>query len=1257
MIAQPPMNPFVGPREFQTGETLFGRERETRELLRQLVSERIVLFHSPSGAGKSSLLNAGLVPLLGDEGFHVWPVIRVNTAPAWPDRPQAENAANRYVLSVLNSLKTGVQDSAATAADAFAPSGLSEFFARTPGGLKREDQVLIFDQFEEVLTVDPDDLAGKQAFFEQVGALLRYGGYYAVFALRDDYVGALEPYRRWVPGGLGTHFRLDLLGEAAAHEAILKPTEGSAAPFTGDDAGVLVDNLRGQGVFVEPVLLQVVCYRLWERHHAAGGISEGLVADKSADVDAALQAFYSEQVRRICADQGLTERRVREWCQKLITTEGKRRLLQGSEGADLGLPTKGIDALIDARIVRADERRNEKLYELAHDRLVQPIRDSNAVWQEERLQLWQRRAKLYSKEPRNDLLLLDDQLDPARTWADEHADEVNPDDMSYLRESARVRADRREKLQFWGVALGILVVSAAAMVVLASWALASREAARHAARVASKAEQATDKALQQATTDRTEARRTLAIQSLSQGISLGEEGQVAQCLHWLARGLDQAQQIRESDPQLERLFREELASWQFELNRLGAVLTQPNRVGHIALTRDGVTALTVCDDNTAQLWDVATGQRRGNPLKHDGPVMAVAFSGDGRTALTGSKDRSARLWDVGTAQPKGPLLRHDGEVVAVAFSPDGRTAISGSFDYTARLWEVATGNLRGSPLKHDGPVRAVAFSPDGRTALTGSDDKTARLWDVTTGRPKGPPLSHDGLVFAVAFFAGGRNALTGSGDYTAQVWDVATGQPLGTQLRRDGQVMAVAPSADGGTALIVDGDPPALLWDLATGKSRSLETPGYNRDYTGAFTADGLTVLTGTVDGMARLWDVATVKPKGPPLRHGGPVDDVAITANGHIALTAARGSSARVWYLFTGQLQRPPVKHDDAVDAVALSSNGRTAITGALNGKARVWDVATGKPQGLPINHDAVLVVALSGDGRTALTGGGDDAVRVWDVSRGQPKGPPLKPDSSAWAVALSADGRTALTGGGDRGAQLWDVSTGQPKGPPLKHDGTDFAVALSADGRTAMTGGDDDAARVWDLSTRQPKGPPLMHDGPVFAVALSADSRTALTGSGDYTARLWDVSTGQPKGQPLRHKASVQAVAFSADGRIALTGDSDNTARLWDVATGRPKGPPLKHDDQVRAVAFTEDGRFAVTATVDGEARLWPVPAHVEGSVNQIRLWVEAMTGLEMDEAGGFHSLNAEAWESKLTELRNLGGPPEIRIPELAPSTETVP
>src|SRR4051794_24348234 len=90
-------NPFVGPRPLNAGDPIFGREREIAEIGYLLGSERIVLLYSPSGAGKSSLIAAGLLPRLADR-FEVFPIARVGLP-----LPANSSWTNRYAWSTAAS--------------------------------------------------------------------------------------------------------------------------------------------------------------------------------------------------------------------------------------------------------------------------------------------------------------------------------------------------------------------------------------------------------------------------------------------------------------------------------------------------------------------------------------------------------------------------------------------------------------------------------------------------------------------------------------------------------------------------------------------------------------------------------------------------------------------------------------------------------------------------------------------------------------------------------------------------------------------------------------------------------------------------------------------------------------------------------------------------------------------------------------------------------------------------------------------------
>lgn len=129
-------------------------------------------------------------------------------------------------------------------------------------------------------------------------------------------------------------------------------------------------------------------------------------------------------------------------------------------------------------------------------------------------------------------------------------------------------------------------------------------------------------------------------------------------------------------------------------------------------------------------------------LQQEGIVFEAVFSPDARTLATaGDAHRElggTTLWDVATGQPHGEPLKHGNEVTSVLFSPNGRTLATASDDTTARLWDVQSGQPRGDPFPHFDRLEAMSFSSDGRTLATASTYEYPRLWRVPVPVPDDP---------------------------------------------------------------------------------------------------------------------------------------------------------------------------------------------------------------------------------------------------------------------------------------------------------------------------------------------------------------------------------------------------------------------------------------------------------------------------------------------------------------------------------------
>jgi hypothetical protein len=91
-----------------------------------------------------------------------------------------------------------------------------------------------------------------------------------------------------------------------------------------------------------------------------------------------------------------------------------------------------------------------------------------------------------------------------------------------------------------------------------------------------------------------------------------------------------------------------------------------------------------------------------------------------------------------------------------------------------------------------------------------------------------------------------------------------------------------------------------------------------------------------------------------------------------------------------------------------------------------------------------------------------------------------------------------------------------------------------------------------------------------------------------------------------------------------------------------GLPLGPPLRHQGGVVAVAFSPDGRTLLTASPDDPARLSEVPAAVRGDLEQVVLWVQLLTGLELDPDDIERVLPGPVWRDRHRRSEQLAHAP---------------
>ena len=375
-------NPFVGPRPIQQGEPLYGRATEVRELYNRLQARRIVVLHSPSGAGKSSLVQAGLIPKLKEGNFDVWKPIRVNLDPHGLEGVPEQ--ANRYLESAMVSLEEELPAEKRRSPAELAKIGsFLEYLESRPRRKSRVDRsvVLLFDQFEEVLTVAPQAVEDKREFMAAVGQALNTERYWALFIVREDYLAAFAPYRDRIPTQMSNTFRLDLLGLDGARETAEQLAVKGGRSFPGVDklirdlSTIQVQQPDGsfvaeQGHYIEPVQLQVVGRRLWDAMPEDDLSIDDEDITQYAGVSTALAGYYAESVEKMAGGDLRVERAVREWVGTKLIVGGIRSQIRQEAGRSGGLDNELIDQLRSCYLVRTEQRAGANWFELSHDRLV-----------------------------------------------------------------------------------------------------------------------------------------------------------------------------------------------------------------------------------------------------------------------------------------------------------------------------------------------------------------------------------------------------------------------------------------------------------------------------------------------------------------------------------------------------------------------------------------------------------------------------------------------------------------------------------------------------------------------------------------------------------------------------------------------------------------------------------------------------------------------------------------------------------------------
>lgn len=386
-------HPWPGPDSFRPEDAAFfrGRDSEIKQLLQLIRRTQSVVLFGASGLGKTSLINAGIIPRLAATE-HLPVPIRISYVPGAPsvsEQIQAEIAKARHGrgLVALHPHRT-----------------VWELLHLRNEPIEDAQPVLIFDQFEELFTIGArTPQAGE--LVEELKALIegvpprsvrdrlerspeeartfsfQRKDHRVVLSIREDLLYGLESLRTQLPSIIHNRYRIGPLGGAMAMAVVLQrssvwgPEAGpqlTGAPIADPDVAELIvrmvssatrDRSPVDELEVEPALLSILCAELARRRPRGSPVTRELVTGSRADI---ISSFY---LRALAGAPDAVRAYIED---ELVTAGGFRTSAIVAEAQAVpGFSDEVLSALVARRLLRVIERQNNKWLELTHDILTE----------------------------------------------------------------------------------------------------------------------------------------------------------------------------------------------------------------------------------------------------------------------------------------------------------------------------------------------------------------------------------------------------------------------------------------------------------------------------------------------------------------------------------------------------------------------------------------------------------------------------------------------------------------------------------------------------------------------------------------------------------------------------------------------------------------------------------------------------------------------------------------------------------------------
>lgn len=1096
-------SPFRGLSAFteEHANFFFGRDDDIGLFIERLRTEVVLPVVGASGVGKSSFIQAGVIPRLREKGE--WRIIRMR-----PGADPFRTLATRFWRT-----GSGTQSGPITEPDEGAArevEDLAQQLYQNPKllalWLQRQAKtehgkvLLLVDQLEEVCTLVAEPETRKRFLSAICNAAddpadpVR-----VVFTARDDFLSRLAESND-ARMALQRVAVLRAPGQEALREILERPLQ--AVGYRYDDP-TLVDEVVS-AVANEASALPLVQFMgsmLWERRDS----QERTLLRSAYTTIGGVQGALATHADDVLASMGETQTRlVRAVMLRLITPEGTRRVT--SRGAIVeALGAAADDVLLrlsQARLLAVRDVFGETHYELSHESLVKTW-DRLAVWLEEGREeiiflneleqasaLWEKRGRR-----RNEVWTGPALIEAIRN-IDRYRSKLTESSSLFITASKAAERTKQRIKRIVVAGAAVTLVAIAVISIITSISFADKK------RIAEE--------------QRAQAQAEGARSSFLRG-------------DFVAAWAQLRSSIEIADSSLVRALWAQMTSQPVTWRKV-----MPSMLYDVAVSPDGETLAVGALDHSIYLVNRHTAESRSLRDASD-QVMGLTYSPDGTRLAACDMGGSVYSWDLSNDQVIRASV-HKGACWKLSYSRDGRSLATASFDGSVAVLDAATLTER-ARIDGLGPVLRSAFSPDGSVVIVGTKSGVLREHDASTGTLRNEILTGEKSPVTMLVVQGKQDYWVGF--ESGRLVHVLDGKVQHSVTAHDS---AVTGSVRVGDDLVTSSyDAVLKRWtpQLAEVRSWRLHDSGIV----------GLTLLqdnkvasAGHGDRSLVVWDPAVADTAAIGRGHQGPVQSVKVNPQGSAVYSSGDDGTVREWQIATGAQSRVFAQSKDSVAVLAVSPDGERIASGSFDKLVRVQALKTGKITVFSGHENAIYGVWFIAGGRELLSVAMDATIRHWDVSTGRL----LRTGSLPFgAIGGSMGSQRLVLSSLDGGTMLVDPVTFSTKVVAA----TGFGVAQSpVDSRFAVAG-NDGKVRLY------------ANDSLASTINVSAvggrfgawSNETNILGFGFVDgAYLWPADKPELKQRLSGHAGEVSNVAFSPDGKTAFTAGDDGTVRSFDSVSG---------------------------------------------------------------------------------------------------------